>query len=112
MYLSIPVTRGSAPGGRARRAPPPDTAFNRWLSTRGETVAELAELLKLSKSAIYHMRDGLHCPSIAVATRIRDLSEGAVSADSWQPKPPKPASRRATSKPSRKKPATTRRRKT
>lgn len=101
MYLSIPVTRGSAPGGRARRTPPPDTAFNRWLSTRLETVAELAALLKLSKSAIYHMRDGLHCPSIAVAARIRDLSDGAVSADSWaSAKPARARSRTAKKKPS------------
>lgn len=77
------VTATSAPGGRPRSKPAPDTPFKAWLRTGHMTVREVAEALGLTRWAIYNLRSQHHKPSLEVANQIASLSDGAVPADSW-----------------------------
>lgn len=61
----------------------PDSPFGAWLRQETRTVAQLAAELDVSVSAIYHLRSGYHSPSLAVALRIAELSNGAVPVDGW-----------------------------
>jgi hypothetical protein len=93
-----PVTQASAPGGRPRKRAIPDTPFTRWLRSSRKKVKELADELELTPWAVYNMRSGYHRPSLEVAVRIADLSDGAVPADSWGGAADKPKRTKARSK--------------
>lgn len=80
---TVPVTAASAPGGRPRRKPAPDSPFSRWLAHSKTTVRELADSLELTRWAVYNLRSGHHKPSLEVANKIAELSKGEVPADSW-----------------------------
>lgn len=80
---TVPVTEASAPGGRPRKKPAPDTPFSRWLKNSRMTVQQLADKLELSRWAVYNLRSGHHKPSLEVANQIAEISNGKVPADSW-----------------------------
>jgi len=92
------VTSVSAPGGRPRRRPVPDSPFARWLRQSKISVREIAEQLELTVWACYNMRSGYHKPSLEVAVRIADMSGGEVPVDSWGVAPEKPKRAKARSK--------------
>jgi len=80
---TVPVTAASAPGGRPRKKPAPDTPFSRWLKRSKINVRQVAEDLGLTRWAVYNLRSGHHKPSLEVANAIAELSGGEVPADSW-----------------------------
>ena len=97
---TTPVTAASPPGGRPRRRKAPATPFSTWLATQPRTVNELAKELKITRWAVYKLRNGDHQPSLEVAQAIARLSTDpetgtvAVPESSWS----KPRRRRGRAK--------------
>jgi len=87
---NMPKNRGSRPfdprnGGAPSRRPAPDTVFGKWLEECGMTVAEVADCLGITATHAYGLRRK-RTPSLALALRIEELSEGVVPATSWEKK--------------------------
>ena len=75
---------------RGRGRPPqelPDVAapnaFARWLKESGTTVATVAQFMKVNVATVYGWRRGNRPPGRKRAKRLAALSDGVVSADSW-----------------------------
>jgi DNA-binding XRE family transcriptional regulator len=80
---ALPLTNKSKPGGRPRQSRAPRNAFADWLASCGMTPEQLAEKLEISISSIYNARNGYFKPGRKLASKIEELSKGAVPVASW-----------------------------
>ncbi len=58
-------------------------AFAIWMAERKLSVEQLAAILNVDRATIYGWRRGSRPPSLRMAIRISQLTDGEVSAESW-----------------------------
>jgi transcriptional regulator with XRE-family HTH domain len=54
-----------------------------WMTLKRLTDADLAALVAADRSRINRIRRGVAVPSLALARRIKDATQGAVTADDY-----------------------------
>lgn len=80
---ALPLTNKSKPGGRPRQSRAPRNAFADWLSSCGKTPKQIADALEVKISSVYNARNGYFKPGRELASKIEELSKGAVPVASW-----------------------------
>ncbi len=59
--------------------------FRRWLDASGYTVAEVAKLCGVSRSACYNWCSGISAPKVKHLALLHRISHGAVQPWFWEP---------------------------
>lgn len=80
---ALPLTDKTGPGGRPRKSRAPKNAFAEWLASCGSTPQKIAKRLNSSVSTVYNLRNGYFKPGRDLAVSIAELSNGAVTVESW-----------------------------
>ena len=57
--------------------------FAQWLNDREVTIEQVAKILVVDRATVYGWRRGNRPPSRKMATRIAKMTDGEVSAESW-----------------------------
>ena len=57
--------------------------FRAWLTSQPLSRESVAQLLGCSRQAVWALAQGRFAPSLALAFRIAELSEGAVPVGAW-----------------------------
>lgn len=57
--------------------------LQKWMTSRGFTDAEVAEMVTVAPSQVYRWRIGEHKPSLHNALKLMRLSRGYVRLDDW-----------------------------
>jgi len=73
--------------GRPRRDLPDvkrPNAFALWLHDSEIDVESVAKLLNVTTSVVYGWRKGTRTPSLQMALRIAEISDGSVGAAAWK----------------------------
>jgi len=71
-------------GGRPRTNPKVITPFGTWLDGQDLAMTDVAEDLEVALSTAYGIKNGSFTPSLQMAARIEEYTEGAVSMQDWE----------------------------
>ena len=58
--------------------------FALWMRDAGVQVESVAKILRVTPGLVYGWRKGTRCPSLQLAIRIAEISNGAVAPSSWK----------------------------